>query len=217
MHLLTVWQDISTTTTDNLQTEIPGEQTSLKISFKITRERWRAFRRRMCILRDLRKVSYGQHRKREYKFITKQNQTHNLHKQRKWRKMTSRTATAQIIAVLASKVRTHLARAREQGRRSVKGLILAVAVICFSWCRAVGFFLRAAVGCMCAVGLSCAVCVLAMWLKSWLQDDTYMWHDTSRRTCAIPIVVDRSNNSAFHIIACGAVGVFIVLSVLGLQ
>ena len=71
---------------------------------------------------------------------------------------------------------------------------------------------------MCAVGLSCTVCVLAMWLKVWLQDDTYMCHDTSRRTRAIPVVVvDRSNNSAFYIIAFGAVGVFIILSVLGLQ
>ena len=37
------------------------------------------------------------------------------------------------------------------------------------------------------------------------------------RTHAIPIVLDRSNNSAFYIIAFGAVGVFIILSVLGLQ
>ena len=47
----------------------------------------------------------------------------------------------------------------------------AVAVVRYSWCRAVGF-LRAAVGCVCAVGLACAVCVLAMWLQVWLQDDT---------------------------------------------
>ena len=33
----------------------------------------------------------------------------------------------------------------------------------------------------------------------------------------IPVVVDRSNNSTFYIIAFGAVGVFIILSVLGLQ
>ena len=39
----------------------------------------------------------------------------------------------------------------------------AVAVIRYSWCRAVGF-IRAAVGCVCAVGLSCSVCVLAMLL-----------------------------------------------------
>ena len=41
-------------------------------------------------------------------------------------------------------------------------------------------------------------------------------HNTSRRTRVIP-VVDRSNISAFYIIAFGAVGVFIDLSVLGLQ
>ena len=33
----------------------------------------------------------------------------------------------------------------------------------------------------------------------------------------IPVVVDRANNSDFHIIAFGAVEVFIILSVLGLQ
>ena len=76
-----------------------------------------------------------------------------------------------------------------------EGANQAVAVIRYSWCRAVGF-IRAADGCLCAVGLSCAVCVLAMWLNVWLQDDTYMCHDTSRRTRAIPVVVDRSNNSA---------------------
>ena len=92
----------------------------------------------------------------------------------------------------------------------------AVAVICYSICGAVGF-IRAPVGCVCAVGLSCVACMLAMWLKVWLQDDTYMCHDTSRRTRAIPVVVDRSNNSAFYTIAFGAVGVFIILSVLGLQ
>ena len=75
----------------------------------------------------------------------------------------------------------------------------------------------AAVGCVCAVGLSCAVCVLAMWLKVWLQDDAYMCHDTSGRTRAIPVVVDRSNNSAFYIFAFGAVGVFIFSSVIGFQ
>ena len=64
---------------------------------------------------------------------------------------------------------------------------------------------------MCAVGLSCAVCVLAMWLQVWLQDD----HDTSRRTRVIPIV-DRSN-SPFYIVAFGTVEVFIVLSVLVLH
>ena len=43
-------------------------------------------------------------------------------------------------------------------------------------------------------------------------------HDTSRRKRAIPVVVvDRSNSSAFYIIAFGAVGVFIILSVLGLK
>ena len=41
-------------------------------------------------------------------------------------------------------------------------------------------------------------------------------HDTSRRTRLIP-VVDRSNNSSFYTIAFGDVGVFIILSVLGLQ
>ena len=91
----------------------------------------------------------------------------------------------------------------------------AVAVICYSWCRAVGF-IRAAVGCVCAVGLPCAVCVLAMWLKMWLQDDTYMIRP-EERVLILPVVVDRSNNSPFYIIAFGAVGVFIILSVLGLQ
>ena len=51
-----------------------------------------------------------------------------------------------------------------------EGANRAVAVIRYSWCRAVGF-IRAAVGCVCAVGLSCAVCVQAMWLKMWLQDE----------------------------------------------
>ena len=37
------------------------------------------------------------------------------------------------------------------------------------------------------------------------------------RVLIIPVVVDRSNNSPFYIIAFGAVGVFIVFSVLGLQ
>ena len=38
------------------------------------------------------------------------------------------------------------------------------------------------------------------------------------RVLYIPVeVVDRSNNSAFYIIAFGAVGVSIILSVLGLQ
>ena len=69
---------------------------------------------------------------------------------------------------------------------------------------------------MCAVGLSCAVCVLAMWLKVWLQDDTYMIRP-EERVLIIPVVVDRSNNSPIYIIAFGAVGVFIMLSVLGLQ
>ena len=48
--------------------------------------------------------------------------------------------------------------------------ILAVAVFRYSWCRAVGF-IRAAVSCGCAVGLSCAVCVLAMYPPVWLQND----------------------------------------------
>ena len=37
------------------------------------------------------------------------------------------------------------------------------------------------------------------------------------RVLIIPVVVDRSNDSAFYIIAFGAVGMFIILSVLGLQ
>ena len=41
-------------------------------------------------------------------------------------------------------------------------------------------------------------------------------NDTSRITRATP-VVDRSNNSPFYIFAFVAVGVFIILSVLGLQ
>ena len=40
----------------------------------------------------------------------------------------------------------------------------AVAVVRYSWCCAWGF-IRAAVGCVCAVGQSCAVCVLAMGLQ----------------------------------------------------
>ena len=51
-----------------------------------------------------------------------------------------------------------------------------VAVVRYWWCRAVGF-ICAAVGCVCAVGLSCAVCVLAIRLKVWLQDDTYIIRD----------------------------------------
>ena len=74
--------------------------------------------------------------------------------------------------------------------------------------------MRAAVGCVCAVGLRgwlrvccwavIAVCVLAMWLKVWLQDDTYFEvHDTSRITRAIP-VVDRSNNSLLVLLECSS-------------
>ena len=37
------------------------------------------------------------------------------------------------------------------------------------------------------------------------------------RVLIIRVVVDRSNNSTFYIIAFGAVGVFIILGVLGLQ
>ena len=44
----------------------------------------------------------------------------------------------------------------------------AVAVVRYSWCRA-GGFIRAAVGCVCAVGQSCAVCVLAIWLQVGLS------------------------------------------------
>ena len=44
----------------------------------------------------------------------------------------------------------------------------AVAVVRYSRCRA-GGFRRAAVGCVCAVGQSCAVCVLAMWLEVGLS------------------------------------------------
>ena len=44
----------------------------------------------------------------------------------------------------------------------------AVAVVRYLWCRAVGF-IRAAVGSVCAVRLSCAVCVLAMWLQVGLS------------------------------------------------
>ena len=40
----------------------------------------------------------------------------------------------------------------------------AVAVVRYLWCRAV-CFIRASVGWVCAVGLSCAVCVLTMWLQ----------------------------------------------------
>ena len=53
-----------------------------------------------------------------------------------------------------------------------EGANQAVVAIRYSWCRAVGF-IRAAVFCVCAVGLSyIAVCVQAMWLKVRLQDDT---------------------------------------------
>ena len=52
-----------------------------------------------------------------------------------------------------------------------EGANQAVVVIRYSWRRAVGF-IRAAVGCVRAVGLSCTVCVQAVWLKVWLQDDT---------------------------------------------
>ena len=44
----------------------------------------------------------------------------------------------------------------------------AVAVVRYSWCRA-GGFIRAAVGYVCAVGQSCAVCVLTMWLQVGLS------------------------------------------------
>ena len=105
---------------------------------------------------------------------------------------------------------THLARAREQRRRFIKGLP-AVAVICFSWCRAVGF-IRAGVGLrVCCWAVQC--CVRAGHVAAAVDARR---HDTSRRTRVIP-VVDRSNNSPFHIIAFGAVGLFIILCVLGLQ
>ena len=66
----TAWYDVSATTTNNLQKEIPGKQT--------TRERWRAFRGRMCILEHLRQATYGWQRKREYNFIWKLKLTDTL-------------------------------------------------------------------------------------------------------------------------------------------
>ena len=59
----------------------------------------------------------------------------------------------------------------------------AVAVVRYSWCRA-GGFIRAAVGCVCAVGQSCAVCVLAMWLQVGLSHarTTSTPHLSSKKT-----------------------------------
>ena len=136
--------------------------------------------------------------------------------------ITSRIATAQIIAILELVRFDPIGQDRHTsypGSRAGAPVCQranpAVAVICYSWCRAVGF-IRAAVGCVCAAGLSCAAYVLAMWLKMWLQDDTYMIRP-EERVLIIPVVVNRSNNSPFYIIAFGAVEVLIILSVLGLQ
>ena len=120
--------------------------------------------------------------------------------------MTSRIATAQIIAVLQlvgfdpiSQDRHTYCPGSRAGAPVCQRANPAVAIIRCSWCRAVGF-IRAPVGYVCTVGLSCAVCVLAMWLQVWLQDTD----DASRRTRVIP-VVDRSNNSPIiYIIAFGA-------------
>ena len=51
---------------------------------------------------------------------------------------------------------THLARAREKGRRVCQRANPAVAVVRYSWCRA-GGFIRAAVGCVCCWAVMCCV------------------------------------------------------------
>ena len=62
----------------------------------------------------------------------------------------------------------------------------AVAVVRYSWCRA-GGFIRAAVGCVCAVGQSCAVCVLAMRLQVGLSQarTTSKLHISSKKITKI--------------------------------
>ena len=134
-----------------------------------------SYTRRMCIQlkRHMRKVSYGQQRKREYNFITKQNQTDTIHKQIKYLLDNDR---ANNYDLRVSKVRPNRPKQTHPCPRSRAGAPVCqranpdVVVICYSWCRAVGF-IRAAVGCACAVGLSCAVCLLATWLQVCLQDD----------------------------------------------
>ena len=87
---------------------------------------------------------------------------------------------------------THLVRAREQGRRSVKWLTTpAVAVTRYSWCRAVGSCVQRLCACVllgCLVLCACWPCGCRCGCKTT--------DDTSRRTRVIP-VVDRANNSPF--------------------
>ena len=82
--------------------------------------------------------------------------------------MTSRIATPQIIAILELEAFDPISQDRHtycSGSRAGAPVCQranpVVAVIRYSWCRAVGF-IRAAVGCVCAVGRSCTVFVLAV-------------------------------------------------------
>ena len=94
-----------------------------------------------------------------------------------------------------------------------QGANSAVAVIRYSWCLAVDF-MHACRGWLrvCCWALMCCVRAGHVAAVSCGRKTT---HDTSRRTR--DILVDRSNNSPFCFIAFGAVGVFILLSVLGVQ
>ena len=155
------------------------------------RERWRAFRRRMCIhtttsakgfLRPATKAGIqlyyeaksDGHPSQETNIQSLDN-VHDANDQ-------PTCDRANNCDLRVSKVRGQDRHTSCPGSRAGAPVCQranpAAAVICYLWCRAVGF-IRAAVGCVCAVGLSCAVCLLAMWLKVWLQDDIYMCHDTS--------------------------------------
>ena len=81
--------------------------------------------------------------------------------------LTSRIATAQINAMLElvridpiGQDRHTSCPGSRAGAPVCQRANPAVAVICYPWCRAVGFN-RAAVGCVCAVGLLCMCCVRA--------------------------------------------------------
>ena len=82
---------------------------------------------------------------------------------------------------------------------------LAVPVIRYSWCHAFGF-IRAKVDCVCAVGLSCALCVLVMQLQVCLQDDTYMIRP-EKRVINKPVEIDRSKTPPLYNTSLGATAV----------
>ena len=125
---------------------------------QITRERWRAFRRRMCILRHLRKVSYSQQRKREYNSIRKQKSDGHPSQTNKKSLDNVHDANDQPNCDRANNCDLRVGTIGQDRHTSCPGSRAgapvcqranpAVAVIRYSWCRAVGF-IRAAVGCVC--------------------------------------------------------------------